>query len=275
MSVLVVRSRLLVLSAICAAVGFSQEQKEPATVRDYCIKAASGKSMEFEAYVREIAVPMNQVRVDSGEIAWFLFVRGVVPAGTSAKCDYRIVYGYKGLPPESPSTDQIEATLKSAKLNISAKELYAKRDMLTQLVDLSIWYAIDGVGPDAQRGNYIRLNHYSVKPGAMDDWRRLETTYWKPMVETWNKAGGRGSWNVLGLMMPEGDNLPYNAVTVDIFPDWNSLVRGVPFELWRKVHPNTDATDVFDRLDRVRSRHDIEAYKVLEVVRSTTKSSSD
>lgn len=59
--------------------------------------------------------------------------------------------------------------------------------------------------------------------------------------------------------------VPYNALTVDIFSDWNSLLHGIPFETWQKVYPNTEATEAFDRLDRVRSRHDIEVYKVLEV----------
>ena len=71
-------------------------------------------------------------------------------------------------------------------------------------------------------------------------------------------------------MMPEGDNLPYNAMTVDSFPDWNSLLQGISFSLWSKVHPNTEATDVFDRLDRVRSRANIEVYKVVEMVNRTS-----
>jgi hypothetical protein len=67
--------------------------------------------------------------------------------------------------------------------------------------------------------------------------------------------------------MPEGDNLPYNAMTVDIFPDWNSLLHGVPLgDAWSKVHPHTDMTEAFDQLDRVRSRHDIEIYKATDLV---------
>jgi hypothetical protein len=268
--------RKLLCVAFCLLVfgsaAFTQEQKEPPTVRDYCVKVAPGKGMEFETFVRDVSVPLNQARAEAGEFAWFLFVRGVVPAGSSAPCDYRVVYGYKGLPPESPSNDQIEAALKRAKLNMSAKEMIAKRDELSHLVDVGIWYQIDSIGPSTQKGSYVRLNHYSVKPGAMEDWRHLETTYWKPLVDAWDKEGGKGSWGVYGLMMPDGDNLPYNALTVDIFPDWNSLLHGVPFALWSKVHPNTEATDVFDRLDRVRSRHDIETYKVLEVVSPKTAS---
>lgn len=267
-------TRLLVLTAVLATASFAQEQKEPSTVRDYCVKVAPGKSMEFEAYARDVAVPLNQARADAGEFAWALVARGVVPAGSSAKCDYRVVFGYNGAPPETPSNEQIEASLKRAKLNMSAKELFAKRDALTQLVDVEIWYNIDGIGPPPQKGNYVRLNHYNVKPAAMEDWKHLETTYWKPLVDAWMKAGGKGSWSIHGLLMPEGDNLPYNAQTVDTFPDWNSLLHGVPFDLWTKVNPHTEATDVFDRLDRVRSRHDIEVYRVLEVVNSAKTASN-
>jgi len=263
------RIRLFMLAAVFAAVsavtGFAQAQKEPPTVRDFCVKVIPGKNAEFEAYIHDTAVPLNQSRADAGEIAWFLVVRGVIPAGTSAKCDYRIAYGYKGLPPEPLSDAQIDAALKRAQINLSAKELAAKRDSLSQLVDVGIWSQIEAIGASTEKGNYIRLNHYSVKPGEWENWTHLETTYWKPMVEAWLKSGGKGSWGVYGQMMPEGDNVPYNALTVDIFSDWNSLVHGVPFATWQKVHPNTDATDVFDRLDRVRSRHDIEIYKVLEV----------
>jgi len=256
-----------VLAAICSTAAFSQAQKEPPTVRDYCVKVAPGKSMEFEAYAHDVAVPLSQVRADAGEFDWFLVARGVIPAGSSAACDYRVVYGYKGFPPESPSNDQIEAAIKKAGLRMSAKELFARRDALSQLVDVAIWQQIDSVGPPAQKGSYIRLNHYSVNPKAMDDWVRLETTHWKPLVDTWVKGGAKGSWGVYQLWMPGGDNQPYNALTVDIFPDWNSLLHGLPVgELWPKVHPNTDQTAVFDQLDGVRSRHDIEVVKVIELV---------
>jgi hypothetical protein len=247
------------------AAAFAQQQQPP-TVRDYCIKVAPGKSTDFENFVREVNVPLNQSRADAGEFDWYLVARGVVPAGSSAKCDYRVVYGYKGLPPETPSPEQMDAALRKAKINMSAKDWAAKRDALTQLVEVEIWYGIDSVGPGLGKGSYVRLNHYSIKPGAMQDWQHLETTYWKPLVQEYIKGGGKAFWGVNGLMMPDGDNLPYNAMTVDGFPDWNSMLQGISFSLWPKVHPNTEATDVFDRLDRVRTRANIEVYKVVEMV---------
>ncbi len=264
-------SRLLVLTALFATASFAQQQKEPPSVRDYCVKVPQGKNLEFEAYAKEVAIPLNQARIDNGEATWFLVARGVMPVGSSAKCDYRVVYGYAGLPPESSSIEQTEAALKRAKLSMTVKELFAKRDALTQLVDLGIWSGIDRIGGTPQKGNFVRLNHYSVKPADMEAWRNLESTYWKPLVEAWNKAGGKGTWSTHSLMMPEGDNLPYNAQTVDTFSDWNSMLHGVPFDSWSKVHATTDVTSFLDRLDRVRVRHDIEVYKVIEAIGPASK----
>ena len=101
----------------------------------------------------------------------------------------------------------------------------------------------------------------------MAEWVRLETTYWKAVMDAWLKAGGKGGWGVFTLAMPGGESTPYNVVTVDTFPDWNGLVRGVPAEdLWPKVHPGTTVTDVFQRLDKARSIHDVEIFKIAEVV---------
>lgn len=267
--------RLLTLAAASIAAGlaqgtasFAQGQTEPPTVRNYCIKVAPGKGAEYEAFLKDVTLPLARARADAGEFAWFIAESAVVPAGSSAPCDYRMVYGYKGLPPEVPSKDALAAGLKRAKLNLSVDEMVAKRNALTQLVGVDIEYQIDGIGPQPEKDSYVQLNHYKVKYGEFGEWTRLETTYWKALMDAWLKAGGKGTWSVNSLRMPSGDSTPYNALTVDLFPDWSSLIRGVPLtELWPKVHPNTTFNDVFDRLERVRSVHDVEVYKIIEVVR--------
>ena len=247
---------------------FAQGQPDPPTVREYCVKVAPGKGTEFEAFLKDVTLPLARTRADAGEFDWFLVASAVVPAGSSARCDYRAVYGYKGLPPEAASKDTLSAALKRAKPTMSYDEMVARRNALTQLVGVDIWYRIDGIGPYAEKDNYVALNHYKVKYGEYDEWTRLETTYWKAIMDAWLKAGGKGSWSVNGLRWPTGDSTPYNGMTVDVFADWNSLVRGVPLnDLWSKVHPNTTFSDVFNRLEKVRSIHDQEIYKVVDVVR--------
>jgi hypothetical protein len=266
------RVRLLTFAAasiaatLAASTSHAQAQAEPSTVREYCLKVAPGKGAEFEAYLRDVGLPLAQARVDAGEFDWSVVTRGVIPAGSSARCDYRVAYGYKGLPPEELSKEGLDAALKRAKLTLTADQLIAKRSALTSLVAAEIWSFIDGIGLDVEKGGYIRFNHYKV--GEMDEWVRLETTRWKPLMDAWLKAGGKGGWGVYALAMPGGDSTLYNGMTIDTFPDWNGLVRGVPMnDLWPKVHPNTEATNTFQRLDQARSIHDVEVSKIIEVVR--------
>ncbi len=268
------RLRSLALVAVSIALvfalgtaSFAQGQPEPPTVRDFCVKVAPGKDAEYEAFVRDVTIPLARARAEAGEFAWFVAESSVVPAGSSAPCDYRMVYGYKGLPPEPASKEVLAAGLKRAKLTMTADEMIAKRNALSHLVSAEIWYHIDGIGPDQAKGSYVQLNRYNVKNGEMDEWTRLETTYWKALMDAWLKTGGKGAWHVTGLWRPAGDRTPYNAQTVDIFPDWNSLVHGVPVsELWSKVHPTTAVSEAFNRLDRVRSIQSVEIYKAVEVV---------
>jgi len=266
------RVRMLRLAAVSIVVGLiasTGRAQEPPTVREYCIKVAPGKAAEYEAYLRDVSVPLAQARADSGEFVWSVVARGVIPAGSSARCDYRVAFGYKGLPPEEISKEALDAALKRAKLTLTADQLIAKRSALTSLVAAEIWYRIDGIGPDVEKGGYVRFNHYRVRSGQMDEWVRLETTYWKALMDAWLKGGGKGGWGVYGLAMPGGDSTPFNSLTVDTFPDWNGLMQGVPVtDLWPKVHPNRTSADTFDRLDEVRSIHDVEIFKVIEAVRA-------
>ena len=266
-------SRSLVLVAAWITVGlaagtsFAQAPADPGTIRDYCIKVAPGKVADYEAFLKDVTIPLSRARAEAAEFEWLLVARGVLPAGSSARCDYRIVYGYKGLPPEAASRETITAALKSAKATISFDEMVARRDALTHLVGVDLWYAIEGVGADVAKDNYVVLNHNTVKDGQFAEWQKLETTYWKPLVEAWLKAGGKGSWSISSLRWPTGTSAPYSSLSVDVFADWNSLVRGVPLnDLWPKVHPTITSAEVFDRLAKTRSVYDQEVYKVVDVV---------
>lgn len=251
----------------CAAV--AQGQPESPSVRDYCVKVEPAKGPEFEAFVKDVTLPLARSRAETGEFAWFLVARGVVPAGSSAPCDYRVVYGYKGLPPEPLTNDALAAQLKRAKLVLTVDQMVAKRSALSHLASVEIWSGIDTIGPEMEKDNYVRLNHYQVKDGEFTEWIRLEKSTWKPLMEAWLKEGGKGAWSVNALDMPGGESTPYNGMTVDVFPDWSGLLHGVPAEsLWTKVHPDLDITAAFNRLGKVRSIHDVEVYKIVDIVRS-------
>ena len=206
------RSHLLVVAALVTVslttggTTFAQAPADTPTIRDYCIKLNAGKFADYEAHLKDVTLPVARARAEAGEFAWFIVARGVLPAGASARCDYRIVYGYKGLPPGGVAR----------RAHASGRGRF--------------WYDIDGVGSDVVKDNYLALNHNTVKEGQFAEWQKLELTYWKPLVEAWLKTGGEGAWSISSLKWPTGSSAPYSSLSVDVFPDWNSLVRGVPVD---------------------------------------------
>lgn len=253
--------------ASAASPAFAQNAADPPTARVYCIKVNPGKGAEFDAFLRDVSLPLAQVRADSGEFAWVMVARSLYPAGTSATCDYSVIYGYKGLPPEEASASSLDAALKKTKIPLTAEQMIAKRSSLITLAAAEVWWTVEATGPAIGKGGYMRVNHYKIKPGQWDEWVKAERAGWKPLVEEWNKAGGKGGWGVYGLMMPSGDSLPYDGATVDTFADWNSLIRGVPLgELWPKVHPGFSINETLANLDKVRSVHDVTTSRIEAVV---------
>jgi hypothetical protein len=258
---------VLLAVASAASPAFAQYPAAAPTARAYCIKVNPGKGAEFEAYLRDVSLPLAQARADSGEFAWAMVTRSLYPAGTSAACDYSVIYGYKGLPPEEASSASLDAALKKTKIPLTAEQMIARRSSLITLAAAELWFGVDGTGPAIGKGGYMRVNHYKIKPGQWDEWVKAERAGWKPLVEEWNKAGGKGGWSVYGLMMPAGDSMPYDGATVDTFADWNGLIGGVPVgELWSKVHPGFSISEVLANLDKVRSIHDVSISRIEAVV---------
>src|SRR5208283_1232074 len=100
-------TRLFFTAAGCLLVAAAQDQ--PAYVRDVCVKVAPGKFAEYAAMLHDVNAKRMRVRVDEGLAAWWLALSAVVPAGTAARCDYHIVTGYTGFPPEALTAEQSTA----------------------------------------------------------------------------------------------------------------------------------------------------------------------
>ena len=137
-------------------------------VRTICVKVAPGKAAEYNAYLRDISVKLLRARVDDGELVGADVLRSVEPVGTSARCDYLLVWEYNGFPGEMNTADRTNALLKKLGMKMTAAELAAKRDSLSTLVGMEIWRNVDMVPADEAKGGYLRLNLYKTKPGKAD-----------------------------------------------------------------------------------------------------------
>jgi len=256
-------TRLFLTTAGCLVIAAAQDQTP--YVRDACVKAAPGKSAEVAAMLHDVTAKLMRVRIDAGHAAWWLALSAVVPAGAAARCDYHVVTGYVGFPPETPTPEQTTAELKKAGLNMTSGEYVAKRDSLSSLINVDLWRGVTAVGPNLETGQYARLNYYNVKPGEMAAFLKLETTGWKPFVESLKDS--RVGWHLNTLAMPAGAYLHYNALTVDTFPSWAALGQGVPTNTaWPKVHPDLPFADYISLVNNAAERYRIDVLRTVEAV---------
>jgi hypothetical protein len=252
-------TRLFAIGAGCLFVASAQEPQS--YIRDACVKVAPGKGAEYDAFTRDVTAKQMKARMADGHMVFWVIASASIPAGNAARCDFHIVTGYSGFPPETPSVEQIGAELKKAGVNMSGADLMAKRTALSTLVNVDIWHVRADVGPGLEKGNYVRLNYYHVKPGQQAAWLKLETTGWKPFAESLKDS--HIGWHLNTLTMPAGEYLHYNALTVDTFPSWDALAKGVPAATgWPKAHPDMPFADFISLVNNTVERYRVDVIKV-------------
>jgi hypothetical protein len=264
---LVVPSVVLLVALAGAASAQSQSPEDWRSTREYCVKVLPGKARAYEAFLRDVTVPLNRSRAEAAEFEAFAVERAVIPAGSSARCDYLLAYTYKGIPPEEATTEQLDAALKRAGLRLTAEQMADQRSALVQLVGVHFWGTIDSAGGEWAKGSYLTFNHYNVKDGQFDEYIRLDKT-WKPLVEARIKNGSKQSWLLVGLWMPQGDAVPYNAMTIDVFPTWVEMMKAAAsfMDEWKAVHPDLPFQVTEDQKAKVRSVYSRELFRVVDVV---------
>lgn len=264
-------SSVLTLGVIYCTMATSQTQEPQRYSRVSCMKVKEGKDAEYAAYLRDVVAKLARVRVDAGLFDSYAFQQAVIPAGKSATCDYRLAVVYVGFPPEGASRrelrdpEQVSADLKKAGIAMSREEMLAKRDELATLVGMDIWRFHERVGT-AQKGGYSRVNYDKIHPGMTAEWVRRMSTGWKPVAEASSKEHGT-AWRAATLVMPGGSGLQYNATTVDHFPTWAQLAKGIDARtIWNKVHPDTDLAAFMNPGFSVFDRTRVDVYRMIELI---------
>lgn len=258
--------RLFLISAGCVFVAAAQNEN-PVYVVDQCVKANPGKGAEIAAYLGEVSVKVDRVRVDEGRLAWWLALSAVSPAGSEARCDFHMVSAYNGFPPEpgGMTAAQSAAELKKAGITMSSEELAAKRNSMSHLVNTDMWRVRADAGPSTGKGQYVRVNYYKVKPGQGAEFIKLETTGWKPFAESLKDP--QLGWHLNTLVMPTESYEHYNAMTADVYPTWEALSKGWPTGTeWSKVHPDLPFSYYITQVGNAAERYGADVFKVVEVV---------
>ena len=264
------RAKLLYVTFLAwACVPAGVAQNKPTYVTHNCVKAAPGQLNAISALLPEMS-RFLQVRVDDGSMSFFVALRAAIPAGSSARCDYILAYGYEGYPPEPLTRAQQEANFKKSGVAGSYDEFIARRDRAMTLVsnDLLRVVANGMVGSGSAVGGYVRLNLNKMKPGhTVAEWGKFETEGWGAYVASVAKERPGFGWRAEALVSPAGLSLDYNAVTVDILPNWAATGGGWGgAQVWNKVHADMTMGDYIAKLWGMVDRYKVELYRVAAVV---------
>jgi hypothetical protein len=234
-----------------------------------CIKVKPENNTEFRKWAAGDVHKYAQSRVDGGALSSWLVLRAVTPTGSSAECDYIIVSMYPGIPPQPMGLEELDAALKKAGITMTAQQYVDRRTALTTLVSNNMFRNQDSVGT-FKKGDYFVVNYMKVADANMDDYLAWEKKVWKPLAEAMAKDGVRTGWSLNTRVLPGGSELPFQAVTVDVFPSWESIYKDDAqfVERWRKVHPDLELGTTFERYEKLRSLTRNELYVVQDLINS-------
>ncbi len=230
-----------------------------------CMKVKREKDAEFRKWYADDVRKVQQSRADSGAISTWFLLRSVAPQGTSAECDYLSIVTYPGAPPQPLGMDELGAVLKKAGLTVSAQEYVDKRNSLTELVSNNWFRNLVFVG-SMKKGDYFKVNYMKVPD--IEDWLAYEKKVWQPLAEAMVKDGVASGWSVNVQELPGGTNLPFQAVTVDIYPSWDAVFKDDPqfVERFKRVHPDMEFGTTIEHFEKLRTQASIQLLTVVDMV---------
>ena len=238
------------------------QQPAPSVVRTACVKVPANNTAAFESLAVDVMTKVSPVAIKKNLNAGVTLSRLVIPAGSEADCDYIVGWGYEGPPPE-PTPEANEALFQEAGLG-SYSAFLKKLDAVSELVRMEIWSITARAGTPAQKGDYFRLNQMRIKPGQQSGWNDVETKLWKPVMEARAADGELRGWATYSRVVPAGTDMPYQAITVDVFPSWDKMWRQKPIgDFVKKAHPGMQLDDFLAKTDASRDLIHSDLFQVV------------
>ena len=243
----------------------AQQQTSPGYHTVACFKLKPDSTDAFHKFVNDEVLKIAQARVDSGDLtAWYL-LHSVFPQGESAECDYIIVAIYPKMP--HPLTrETVDAAIKKAGLSITADDYFKHRDAVSRLISSALYQNQVFVGAP-QKGDFFEVSYMRASQDNIDDWVDNEKKIWKPFAEQMVKDGVEHGWSVNLPVFPGGADLPYQGVTVDMFPSMDAILTNDPhfLERFNKVHPDMDFGFAIQHFEKLRTQARIQLYQLDDI----------
>lgn len=195
---------------------------------------------------------IHQERVKAGYITGWELEQVLYPSGTGTEYDYLTITHYKNwkaLNAENGST--FDALFKA--LPEDKREIANKAEEYRDLVKREIWTAGDRVfATGSGRPRYEIENFMKIPADGWDNWIDMESNFVKPVHEKNIALGNRAGWLMSFMVLPRGEELPYQASTVDFYSTWEDMAKNEG-AAWEAVYPGISMEEIGKRIESART----------------------
>jgi len=203
-------------------------------------------------------------RVKKGIIVgWELFqVR--FPAGANTEYDYATVTTVKG---GWQGYGKLDADWSEDYAKLIPKDkmpLVENTGSYRTLVKTEVHAMVDGAfAPGNKPFKYAMVNFFDVPDGHWDEYYNMETKLVKPIHQLDIDAGKRVGWILDAIAIPTAHDT-YDAVTVDLFENWNDVGGGGGEDAWTKAHPGMSEAYINRQIEGARKMVKREMWQLLD-----------
>jgi len=242
------------------------QQPSPGYHTVACFKVKPEGAAALHKFLTEDSHKVAQGRVSDGELTGWYLLRKVFPGGESAECDFLSISMF----PKTPHTlgpEQLDAAIKKEGLTITPDDYLKHRDAVAKLVSTAVYRNLAAVGAP-KKGDYFEVSYMKVANGNLDDWTAYEKKVWQPLAEALLKDGKQDGWSLNVRAMPFGPDLPFQGVTVDIYPSMDAVFADDPqfVDRFRRVHPDMEFGTTIEHFEKLRTQALIELYVLDDII---------
>lgn len=256
---------LLFLGYLLPGSSFAQEDQGYALVEYMKVKPGMGQQyLECEAVWKKI----HQNRLEMGLISGWDLQEVLYPRGTHTEYDYITITKVENWDALNFRQGWTEETWERATKGLSEEEIEMadQAEMYREIVKAEIWTAYDVVMRTGDTRPRIEVENFMRIPAnGWDAWLDMEMNMVKPVHQKSVEMGTRAGWMITTMVLPRGDELPYQASTLDFYESWADMDQDES-AAWEAVHPDLSDRVAEDRINGTRTLVRTEVRMLIDYV---------
>ncbi|XOV92955.1 MAG: hypothetical protein ACFHWX_22495 [Bacteroidota bacterium] len=248
------------MSVTCQA-----QEEEPIYTTIAYMKVKQGDEGNYVDIEKTYWKPIHQELVKQGKIlGWYLY--RIRYTGTGDEYQYATVTHIRG-------NENLEAGMYTGDLfskvhpKVETSEIMAKttasRDIVTRR--LQVWQLSSFPEGDSEPSKYAVVNFQRSVPGT--NYFALRRDYVKPAFDLAVKEGKMAGWGLWSLMFPQGGDIDYNWISVDLYNDFSKINQFGWADLITRANPKINLDEIGPQLGESRTMTRNELWVLVDYAR--------